>query len=151
MSKEAILWAARFVRESNLIENISVSYETIIDLFAQENESGHVGALRKAHKSSADQEPLNARMICEWQMLLMQEQNAACTDTEDLISKRHIGQYRDCEVYIRETVDGVATVKRRCPPAKTVPAKMRRLIRAINTFQARKNSKNPPPQPRHGE
>ncbi len=144
MKNDITFLAAQFIRESNLIENIDTSIETILQQITTWETTGHVGAFCEAHRDACDEKPLRAQMICGWQKLLIQEQNSVCNDIKNLISARHIGQYRDCGVYIREVKDGIARVKRRCPPAKTVPNKMKRLIRAINVFQARKNSATPP-------
>src|SRR3989344_6000766 len=146
MGKDITLLAAKFVRESNLIENIDIPIENIVKQMTTWKTAGHVGAFYEAHRDACDEKPLCPQIICGWQKLLIQEQNSACTNTEDLISARHIGQYRDCGVYIQEVVDGAAKVKRSCPPAKTVPNKMKRLIRAINAFQAQKNLPTPPSQ-----
>lgn len=126
---------ARFVQQSNLIENINVSYETLLEQIVQRNKRGHVGAFWHANDDADLQKFLSQSDICRWQKLIIREQNIACFNTDDLIWENHIGHYRDC---------GVRVGLRICPPAKTIPKKMKRLIRAINAFQERKFSKNRP-------
>ncbi len=136
---EKLMLAAVFIRESNLIESVDIPLQAILIQLGYHDPKtsfgGHAGALLSANENAAENKPITERMARDWQGLIIEEQNAICANTENLISGRHVGHYRDC---------GVSVGNKICPPAKTVPSKMKRLIRAINAFQARKNAKNPP-------
>ncbi|HLC94887.1 MAG TPA: Fic family protein, partial [Patescibacteria group bacterium] len=134
MEKRIVPVAAQFVRESNLIENIDVSYETIAKELGEEKKDGHVGALLLADANALTGVHISENMLCEWQGLIIQEQNTLNLAGDELIDGRHIGQYRDCWV----TVGG-----RLCVLPEFVNDHMKELLERIQLFQKARGKLKP--------
>lgn len=132
---EERIFAVMFVYESNLIENINVSYETIFQKygFDANNNFGHIGALVSADLAAfAKSCLLTEKMIKDWQKLIIQEQNSWSLDPEAIIHEKDIGKYRGRG---KMFVGG----KRCVVPFEAVSGCMKNLIEEINFFQQLSN------------
>jgi len=129
---EELIFATKFIYESNLIENINIPFEEIWKKWRQIPISGHLGALALATVDAGQKKLLTEQMICEWQKLIIQEQNSWTIIHEKFVPENEIGQYRS---------GGLMLVgEKRCVPSEAVPICMKSLIEEIGWFT--KNSWN---------
>lgn len=131
---DLLLLEARFIYESNMIEGITIPLNQILKELGMRSLAGHVGALLAANLDVWVKQPVTEKMICNWQALIVREQNSLNLHPENIISGRYIGQYRDC---------GESVGNKRCMPPQAVPVCMKQLVEEINHFQ--KNNEALPP------
>ena len=96
---------ARFLHESNLIENIrEISYEEILQRILDENETGVTGAWKMAKTYAKMKVPLKSSVVFEMHRLITEEQNQLGHTLSQVINgkrvnapvqEKHIGALRD--------------------------------------------------------
>jgi len=123
---DELIFATQFVYESNLIENINIPFEEIWKKWGQTPIRGHLGALALATFDASQKKTLTEQMICEWQKLIIQEQNSWTFISDKIIPENEVGQYRP---------DGLMLVgEKRCVPSQAVPMCMENLVEEISWF-----------------
>ncbi len=134
---DKLMLAAKFIQESNLIENIDIPLQTIwVQLGCgdpKDPHSGHAGALLSADIIAAGNKLLTEMMVCDWQAMIIREQNSLNLHPENIISGRHIGYYRDCGEFVGD---------KRCMPPQAVPICMAGLVEEINYLQKKEKVLN---------
>lgn len=120
------MFATEFVYESNLIENINISFDALWLEWASEKLTGHLEALLLATIDANQRKYLTEQKICEWQKLIIQEQNSLQIFPEKPIREHEMGIYRKC---------GVSVGSKLCMPPQAVPICMKQLICEICYFQ----------------
>ena len=132
IESDKIMLATKFIYESNLIENINISIEQIWKEWTKNPRIGHVAALSLATTEGVKRSKTTESMFCEWQKLIIQEQNSLTIDVKNIISEHEIGQYRGPgKMFVGNKLCIV--------PAQTVPACMKQLVEEINYFQRNTN------------
>ena len=123
---DQLFFESQFILESNKIENIEIPFSQIWRELETYPKSGHTGALVSANLMANKHMQVTEKMICDWQKLIIQEQNSLCVPSDKIVVSRYLGHYRDCEVYVGH---------KSCMPSQAVPICMKHLIDEINYFQ----------------
>ncbi|MEK7502833.1 MAG: Fic family protein [Patescibacteria group bacterium] len=128
MAAQWLRLVSKFVYESNMIEDITTSFQEIQKEVCKMyfGTSGHVGAIFNTTISAWNRFLVTEQMLCEWHKLIIDEQNERFRNQIGKIAKNQIGQYRVYSVRVGYKI---------CPGPFLIPSKMKDLIQKINEFQ----------------
>lgn len=125
---EKLELAAKFIYESNLIENITTPFDKIWREWTKNPLTGHVAALSLATSEAKMSNKLTEKMLCEWQKLIIQEQNSTTTNVEKIIPECETGYYRRSgKMFVADKLCVV--------PAQAVSNCMEQLLEETNYLQ----------------
>ena len=126
IESEELMFASQFVYESNLIENINIPFEEIWRGWTRNPLKGHLAALALATIDANQKKLLTEQMICEWQKLIIQEQNSWVLIPEKIIPESEVGQYRSGGLML--------VAGKRCMPSEVVPVCMKNFVEEMGWF-----------------
>lgn len=123
MDSERLRFLARFICESDAIENIIDDQSVIERQLRAKKKRGHVGALLLLEDLATKKVPLTEEIIKRVQRLIVDEQPKK---GQRALHPRHRGRWRDCMV----SVGG-----RLCMKVEHIDLAMRSLVQMINEWQ----------------
>ncbi|MDP1689082.1 MAG: Fic family protein [bacterium] len=123
--------AARFVHESNLIENIGINLELLMMCIHLRHRKGHTAALIYLEKCLASNLYWDESILFQIHKLIIEEHNTFFGETK--IPDYLIGQYRDCDVYVGS---------HRGFALKLIKGEMNKLNEEISYFQLQIKKRN---------